>query len=100
MYNAGVAMELVSVAALRARLSRVLGEMRAKRGPLYVTQRGEASAVLLAVDEYHALLEQLEYLDDSLEALRARERREAGREGTRPWSTVKRQRRGRGRVPR
>lgn len=90
----------MSVAELRVKLSRVLREITGKGGGLYVTQRGEARAVLLSVDEYHALVEQLEYLDDTLEALRARERRTSGREARRPLAAVVRERRGRGRVSR
>ena len=94
----GIAM--VSVADLRARLAELLEQLQKDRAPLYVTQRGQVRAVLLAVDEYDALLEQLEFLDDSLEALRSKERRESGRERSEPLDTVMRQLRKRGRVPR
>ena len=62
-------------------------------------QRGEACAVLLDADEYRALMGQLEYLDDSLEVLKARLRRGSGKKRTRPWSEVKRELLGVGRVP-
>jgi len=92
-------MDLVNVAQLRARLAQVLDQLQDARPEIYVTQRGEARAVLLSAERYRSLLEQLEYLDDSLEALRARERRESGVEKTLSWDAVKRAR-SRGRVPR
>ncbi len=87
-----MAVEFVTVARLRAEMAKVLAKLRKDRGPLYLTQRGEPRAVLLAVDEYRALIEQLEYLDDSIEALLGRERREAG-ERVRPLVDVIRERR-------
>jgi len=62
-------------------------------GPLYLTQRGKPRAVLLDIDEYRMLIEQLEHLDDSLEAFLARERRERGEETSRPLVDVLRARR-------
>ena len=92
--------EVVTVAQLRAQLGRILAELRKRGVPFYVTQRGEARAVLLRTDKYRAMMEQLEYLDDSLEMLKARLRRGSGKERTRPWSEVKRELLGGGRVPR
>ncbi len=86
------------MAHLRVKLSQVLKEIKGRSGAIYVTQRGEPRAVLLSVDEYQALIDQLEYLDDSLEGVLARERRESGRETTRPWSVVKGELLGRGRL--
>lgn len=91
---------MVTVAQLRGQLAKILAELRKKGGPLYVTQRGHARAVLLGSEEYRALMEQLEYLDDSLEVLRARERRASGKERSRPLGAVKRALLGRGRLPR
>ncbi|MHB8631912.1 MAG: type II toxin-antitoxin system Phd/YefM family antitoxin [Candidatus Limnocylindria bacterium] len=95
-----MAVQMVTVADLRARMAELLERLQQARAPLYVTQRGQARAVLLAVEDYDALLDQLEYLDDSLEALRAKERRENGRERTEPLETVMRHLRARGRVSR
>lgn len=95
-----MALAMVSVADLRARLAELLERLQKDRAPLYVTQRGQARAVLLAVEDYDSLLEQIEYLDDSLEALRSKERRDDGRERTEPLDGVMRQLRKRGRVPR
>ena len=93
MYNLlPVANEFITVARLRAEMADVLGRL-GHNGPLYLTQRGKPRAVLLDIDEYRALIEQLEHLDDSLEALLARELRERGEETTRPLADVIRERR-------
>lgn len=93
-----MAIAMVTVADLRARLAEVLEQLQGATTPLYVTQRGQARAVLLPVETYETLLDQLEFLDDSLEALRARERRDGGRERTEPLDTVIGKLRKRGRV--
>jgi len=87
MYHVAVANEFMTVARLRAEMADVL-ERLGHDGPLYLTQRGKPRAVLLDIDEYRALVEQLEHLDDSLEALLARERRERGEETSRPLAEV------------
>src|SRR5881628_3874264 len=78
-----MANDFITVARLRAEMADVLARL-GHDGPLYLTQRGKPRAVLLDIDEYRALIEQLEHLDDSLEALLARERRERGEETSRP----------------
>ncbi len=87
MYNDSVANEFMTVARLRAEMADVLARL-GHDGPLYLTQRGKPRAVLLDIDEYRSLIEQLEHLDDSLEALLARERRERGEETSRPLADV------------
>lgn len=87
MYNRAVANEFMTVARLRAEMADVLARL-GRDGPLYLTQRGQPRAVLLDIDEYRILTEQLEHLDDSLEALLARERRERGEETMRPLADV------------
>ena len=82
-----MANEFMTVARLRAEMADVLARL-GHDGPLYLTQRGKPRAVLLDIDEYRVLTEQLEHLDDSLEALLARERRERGEETTRPLADV------------
>jgi prevent-host-death family protein len=77
----------MTVAHLRAEMADVLARL-GQDGPLYLTQRGKPRAVLLDIDEYRVLIEQLEHLDDSLEALVARERRERGEETSRPLADV------------
>lgn len=91
MYHIAVANEFMTVARLRAEMADVLARL-GHDGPLYLTQRGKPRAVLLDIDEYRTLVEQLEHLDDSLEALVARERRERGEETSRPLADVIRER--------
>lgn len=89
MYSDPVADEFVTVAKLRAEMARILARLgHGRGGPVYLTQRGRPRAVLLDVDEYRALIEQLEYLDDSIEALLAHQRIERGEETTRPFDEV------------
>src|SRR5437773_7206563 len=92
MYHLSMANEFMTVARLRAEMADVLARL-GHDGPLYLTQRGKPRAVLLDIDEYRVLIEQLEHLDDSLEALLARERRESGEETSRPLAEVIRKRR-------
>jgi len=87
MYNLPMASEFMTVARLRAEMADVLARL-GQDGPLYLTQRGKPRAVLLDIDEYRVLIEQLEHLDDSVEALLARERRERGEETSRPLVDV------------
>ncbi len=87
MYSHSVADEFVSVAQLRAEMARILARI-GKRGHIYLTQRGQPRAVLVDLKEYQTLVDQLEYLDDSLEVLLAREREARGEETTRPYDEV------------
>lgn len=75
----------VTAEDLRARLGRELDALKASEDALYVSKRGRLAGVLLDVDRYAELLERLEYLEDSLAALRAREERDAAE----PWSEVR-----------
>lgn len=88
MYSYGVADEFVTVARLRAEMATILAGLGRDRGPVYLTQRGQPRAVLLDIGEYRGLIEQLEHLDDSIEALLARERRDRGQETTRALVAV------------
>jgi prevent-host-death family protein len=88
MYSCHVADEFITVAELRAQMARILARLGKGRGHLYLTQRGRPRAVLLDVDEYRRLIDQLEYLDDSLEVLLAREREARGEEAARPFDEV------------
>lgn len=70
---------------LRARLGRELDALRATDEALYVSKRGRLAVVLLDVDRYAELIDRLDYLEDSLAALRAREEREIAV----PWAEVR-----------
>lgn len=76
---------IVTAEDLRARLGRELDALRASEEALYVSKRGRLAGVLLDPDRYAELLERLEYLEDSLAALQARDERERGV----PWAEVR-----------
>ena len=64
---------VVTAEDFRARLGRELDALRASDDVLYVSKRGRLAGVVLDVDRYAELVERLEYLEDSLAALQARE---------------------------
>lgn len=67
---------VVTAENFRARLGRELDALRASEDALYVSKRGRLAGVVLDVDRYAELVERLEYLEDSLAALQAREEAE------------------------
>lgn len=76
---------IVTAEDLRAKLGKELDSLRASQEALYVSKRGRLAAVLLDADQYAELIERLDYLEDSLAALQARE--EADR--SLPWGEVR-----------
>jgi prevent-host-death family protein len=76
---------IVTAEDLRARLGRELDTVRETHEALYVSKRGRLAAVILDADHYAELVERLEYLEDSLAALQARDERELAV----PWSEVR-----------
>lgn len=66
---------IVTADDLRAKLGRELDALRESEEALYVSKRGRLAGVLLDPDRYAELIERLEYLEDSLAALQAREER-------------------------
>ncbi|MBA3433176.1 MAG: type II toxin-antitoxin system Phd/YefM family antitoxin [Actinobacteria bacterium] len=66
---------IVTAEDLRARLGRELDALKETEEALYVSKRGRLAAVVLDSEHYAALIDRLEYLEDSLAALRAREDR-------------------------
>jgi prevent-host-death family protein len=89
MYSPDVADEFITVAQLRAEMAKILARLGRECGHIYLIQRGRPRAVLVDVEEYRALMEQLEHLDDSIEALLAQQR---GAETARPLEDVIRDR--------
>jgi prevent-host-death family protein len=67
---------IVPAEDLRAHLGRELDALKAQE-ELYITKRGRLAGVLVDPDEYAELLDRLDYLEDSLAALQARDDREA-----------------------
>jgi prevent-host-death family protein len=76
---------IVTAEDLRARLGRELDAIRETHEALYVSKRGRLAAVILDADAYAELVDRLEYLEDSLAAVRARDERELAV----PWSKVR-----------
>jgi prevent-host-death family protein len=76
---------IVTSEDLRARLGRELDALRTSEEAVYVSKRGRLAGVLLDVDRYAELIDRLEYLEDSLAALRARDERESAV----PWAEVR-----------
>jgi prevent-host-death family protein len=52
------------LSAFRANAAGFLDQVRATKRPLVLTQHGKSAAVLLDVDEYEALVEELEVVRD------------------------------------
>jgi prevent-host-death family protein len=75
----------VTAEDLRARLGRELDALRETEEALYVSKRGRLAAVVLDSEHYAGLIERLEYLEDSLAALSARDEPDA----IVPWSEIR-----------
>ena len=76
---------IVTADDLRARLGRELDALRDSDDALYVSKRGRLAGVLLDADRYAELLDRLEFFEDSLAALQARDERDAAI----PWAEVR-----------
>ena len=76
---------IVTAEDLRARLGRELDALRESEEALYVSKRGRLAGVLLDAEHYAELLERLEYLEDSLAVLQARDELDAAV----PWAEVR-----------
>ncbi|MBI2238150.1 MAG: type II toxin-antitoxin system Phd/YefM family antitoxin [Actinobacteria bacterium] len=72
-----MALRAIGVRQLRDELASVMEEL-SEVGVIIITQRGEGKAVLVELDRYNQLLDRLEFLEDSLDAL------EGQREGAVP----------------
>jgi PHD/YefM family antitoxin component YafN of YafNO toxin-antitoxin module len=70
---------------LRASLGRELDALRSTEGAVYISKRGRLAAVMLDPDRYAELIERLDYLEDSIAALQARDERDQSV----PWSQVR-----------
>ena len=76
---------IVTAEDLRAKLGRELDALRESEDALYVSKRGRLTGVLIDIDRYAELLDRLDYLEDSLAALQARDELEL----TVPWTDVR-----------
>ncbi|MFU8796133.1 MAG: type II toxin-antitoxin system Phd/YefM family antitoxin [Dehalococcoidia bacterium] len=57
---------IVTVSELKVRLGALMAELEERGIPLYVTQHGKPKAVLARYDEYEALLQRIEDMEDIL----------------------------------
>lgn len=69
---------VVTAEDLRARLGQELDSLKATSDVLYVSKRGRLAGVLIDVNHYAEILDRLEFLEDSLAALQARDEVEKG----------------------
>jgi len=76
---------IVTTDDLRASLGRELDALRESGDALYVSKRGRLAGVLLDPDRYAELVDRLDYLEDSLAALHARDERD----DSVPWREVR-----------
>ena len=56
--------DIKPVSAFRARAADLIERVRSTRRPLVLTQRGRSAAVIIAVEEYEDLVEEVETLRD------------------------------------
>lgn len=57
---------IVTVSELKTKLGAIMAELERQTTPLYITQHGKPKAVLARYDEYEALVQKLEDLEDLL----------------------------------
>jgi len=61
-----MATRIVTVSELKVRLAALMAELEEQGVPLYVTQHGKPKAVLARYDEYEALVQKIEDMEDLL----------------------------------
>lgn len=66
-------MTTISLAEARAQLSKLVGEAASTHAVFDITRNGRRDAVLLAAEDYDALLETLDILSDETEVAQLRE---------------------------
>ncbi len=84
-------MQTLPISDLRFRQAEVLDHLQ--ESPVVLTRQGRAAAVLVAPDEWNAIVCQLEDFEDALAVMQARLEILAGDEELLDWETVKPQRR-------
>ena len=57
---------IVTVSELKANLASIVAQLEAEATPLYLTQHGKPKAVLVKYEEYEALVQKAEDLEDAL----------------------------------
>ena len=61
-----MATRIVTVSELKAKLASVVAQLGVEGVPVYVTQHGKPKAVVVKYEEYEAMLEKLDDLEDAL----------------------------------
>ena len=61
-----MAIRIVTVSELKAKLASVVAQLGTEGVPVYLTQHGKHRAVLVSYEEYEAMLEKLDDLEDAL----------------------------------
>ncbi len=79
--------DLVPISDLRQRQVEILEMLQ--RGPITLTQRGRAAAVMISPEQWNVIIEELEDLRDALDAIEALEEVERDPDSIRPWEEVR-----------
>lgn len=77
--------EMIPISKLRLVQNEVLRKL--DNGPVVLAQRSKAAAVLVSPKQWNELLERLELLEDSLDAVEIKERITRGEEKVMDWKT-------------
>lgn len=78
--------ELVPISELRLRQGEILE--RLSESPVILTQHGRAVAVLVSPEQWNQVVEYVEFLEDSLDALEVASRIGKGEEAVSDWGDV------------
>jgi len=78
--------EIVPVSGLRTRQKELLDGL--SEGPVVLTQHGRAAAVLVSPEQWNRIIETLEDLSDSLDAMEMKARIASGQEPVSEWADV------------
>ena len=61
-----MAIRIVTVSELKANLASIMTQLETEATPVYLTQHGKPKAVLAKYEEYEALVQKAEDLEDAL----------------------------------
>lgn len=79
--------QIYPISAMRQRQNEILAAV--SHGPVVLAQRSKGVAVLVSLDMWNRLIQELEDLQDALDAIMIRQRIAAGEEEVYDWETVK-----------